>query len=125
MRTEVRPCCGALYGNECFQSCYTRRVLEIGIVVGRIAALAKKYKDDYGIEPFDVCLGPREFDVVYKEGRTASERPPDWHYKLAPMFYSGMRIRLMNTPGVLVGTLTDKPLSFDIPKPIDPNGIVR
>ena len=80
----------------------------LGVVVNKIAACAQKYKDDYGIEPFDVCLGPKEFDVIYREGRTTNEQPPDWHYKLAPMFYKGMRVRLMQSPGVLVGTLTAK-----------------
>ena len=80
----------------------------LGVVVNKIAACAQKYKDDYGIEPFDVCLGPKEFDAIYREGRTANEQPPDWHYKLAPMFYKGMRVRLMQSPGVLVGTLTAK-----------------
>ena len=82
--------------------------LTLAAVVERIAQCGAKYKTDYGVEPFDVCLGPAEFHLIYREGRSANEQPPDWHYKLAPMFYKGMRVRLMNTPGVLVGTLTSK-----------------
>lgn len=77
-------------------------------VVERIGQCAQKYKMDYDIEPFDVCLGPAEFQLIYMEGSSTREQPPDWHYTLAPMFYNGMRVRLMNTPGVLVGTLTSK-----------------
>jgi hypothetical protein len=82
--------------------------LTLAGVVERIAQCGAKYKTDYGVEPFDVCLGPAEFQLIYREGRSANEQPPDWHYKLAPIFYEGMRVRLMNTPGVLVGTLTSK-----------------
>jgi hypothetical protein len=80
----------------------------LGVVVEQIAQRGQKFKDDYGFDPYDVCLGPKEFDVIYHEGRTADERPPDWHYKLAPMFYKGMRVRLMSSPGVLVGILNQK-----------------
>lgn len=89
-------------------------------VVDRIAQCAQKYKTDYGVEPFDVCLGPAEFHVIYKEGRHSCGQPPDWHYKIGPMFYKGMRVRLLNTPGVLVGTLTSKTptVNTNNPKPL-------
>lgn len=78
-------------------------------VVREIGEKAQKYRDDYEIEPFDVCLGPKEFDLIYQNGRAETwPKPPDWHFKLAPMFYKGMRVRLLLGPGVLVGTLTNK-----------------
>lgn len=95
-------------GGHCSTAIGSESASTLDNVVERISQCAQKYKTDYGIEPFDVCLGPSEFQLIYDEGRSTIGQPPDWHYKLAPMFYKGMRVRLMNTPGVLVGTLTSK-----------------
>lgn len=82
-------------------------------LIDRIKELGQKYHQDYGITPFDVCLGPVEFSLLWEEGRKEcsfenQEPIPHWHFDLAPMFYNGMRIHLLNTPGVWVGALISK-----------------
>lgn len=85
----------------------TGEEMKLEEVTNRILDCSHKFIEDYGINPFDVCLGPEEFNLIYNEGRN-KDTTPDWHYEAAPMFYKGMRIRLTNAPGVLVGCLTAK-----------------
>lgn len=73
---------------------------------------ANKFRVDYGIDPFDVCLGPDEFATLYHSGNDACT-VPDWHYALSGLFYQGMRLRRMSSPGVLVGCLTNKEVVTD------------
>jgi hypothetical protein len=74
----------------------------------KILAATVHFKEEYpDVNPFDVCLGSSEFEELSKE---CGQPPPDkqWHYEAARYFYKGMRVRLMNTPGVLVGILQSK-----------------
>lgn len=73
----------------------------------KITELGDKYQRDYGIMPFNVCLGPELFALISKEQNLESggESIPEWHFKAAPIFYKGMRLHLLSTSGIYVGTL--------------------
>ena len=69
-------------------------------VLNQINRRRLRFQEDYGVPPFDVCLGPEEFALV-NDNAPASN---------APLWIFGMRVRQLKTenPGVLVGCLNLK-----------------
>lgn len=87
-----------------------QKALTLEYVTSQIVSCGHRFQTDCGITPFDVCLGPAEFAIIYEDAQRhlLVGSTPKWHHEARHLWYSGMRLRLMNTPGVLVGVLESR-----------------